>query len=99
MGLILLQDAVPLQQRIFHIPISMDHQLHATVHAKHSHLKILHRIGEDATSLAWITPVFEFYCVAGPNASRAIMTQGANKIAQWAKREEERLFIIGGGVF
>jgi vacuolar fusion protein MON1 len=75
------------------------HQLHASVHAKHSHLKVLHSVSEQATSLAWITPVFEFYCVSGPNVSRAVMTQGANKIILWAKREEERLFIIGGGVF
>lgn len=75
------------------------HQLHASVHARHSHLKVLHCVGQDATSLAWVTPIFEFYCVAGPNASRAVMTQGANKIIQWAKKEEERLFIIGGGVF
>jgi hypothetical protein len=74
-------------------------ELHASIHAKHSHLKVLHSIGEDATSLAWTTPIFEFYCVAGPNVSRATITQGANKIIQWAKREEERLFIIGGGVF
>ncbi|KAI0018329.1 vacuolar fusion protein MON1 [Xylariomycetidae sp. FL0641] len=79
--------------------MSLYANLHAAVHAKHSHLKILHCVAEDTTSLAWVTPVFEFYCVAGPNASRAIMTQGANKIIQWAKREEERLFIIGGGVF
>ncbi|KAI5465987.1 trafficking protein Mon1-domain-containing protein [Mariannaea sp. PMI_226] len=75
------------------------HELHASVHRKHSHLKVLHSVGDDATSLAWITPVFEFYCVAGPNVSRATITQGANKIIHWAKREEERLFIIGGGVF
>ncbi|KIH90366.1 vacuolar fusion protein mon1 [Sporothrix brasiliensis 5110] len=75
------------------------HQLHAAVHARHAHLKILHCVGEDATSLVWVTPVFEFYCVAGPNASRAVVTQDANRIVQWAKREEERLFIIGGGVF
>lgn len=75
------------------------HQLHASVHARHSHLKVLHCVGQDATSLAWVTPIFEFYCVAGPNASRAVLTQGANKIIQWAKKEEERLFIIGGGVF
>ncbi|XXG94469.1 hypothetical protein Hte_000726 [Hypoxylon texense] len=79
--------------------MSLYHNLHATIHAKHTHVKVLHCVGEDTTSLAWITPIFEFYCVAGPNASRAVLTQGANKIIQWAKREEERLFIIGGGVF
>ncbi|KAL2154332.1 hypothetical protein VTH82DRAFT_3008 [Thermothelomyces myriococcoides] len=79
--------------------MSLYHQLHASIHAKHAHLKVLHAVGEDAASLAWITPVFEFYCVAGPNVSRAAMAQGANRIIQWAKREEERLFIIGGGVF
>jgi vacuolar fusion protein MON1 len=75
------------------------HELHATVHAKLAHLKVLHSTRQDSTALAWITPAFEFYCVAGPNMSRALMTQGANKIIQWAKKEEERLFIIGGGVF
>ncbi|KAL2161467.1 hypothetical protein VTH06DRAFT_8029 [Thermothelomyces fergusii] len=79
--------------------MSLYHQLHAAIHARHAHLKVLHAVGEDAASLAWITPVFEFYCVAGPNVSRAAMAQGANRIVQWAKREEERLFIIGGGVF
>jgi vacuolar fusion protein MON1 len=79
--------------------MSLYQNIHATMHAKHSHLKILHCISDSSTSLAWITPAFEFYCVAGPNASRQILIQGANKIIQWAKREEERLFIIGGGVF
>ncbi|AEO53996.1 hypothetical protein MYCTH_2296007 [Thermothelomyces thermophilus ATCC 42464] len=79
--------------------MSLYHELHASIHAKHAHLKVLHAVSEDAASLAWITPVFEFYCVAGPNVSRAAMAQGANRIIQWAKREEERLFIIGGGVF
>ncbi|KAL2140240.1 hypothetical protein VTI28DRAFT_4054 [Corynascus sepedonium] len=79
--------------------MSLYHELHASMHAKHAHLKVLHAVGEDAASLAWITPVFEFYCVAGPNVSRAAMAHGANRIIQWAKKEEERLFIIGGGVF
>lgn len=79
--------------------MTLYHELHASVHARHSHLKVMHCAGQDATSLGWVTPIFEFFCVAGPNVSRTMMTQGANKIIQWAKKEEERLFIIGGGVF
>lgn len=88
-------DAVSERRRL----MSLYHEMHAAVHAKHTHLKILHNTSEDSTSLAWVTPVFELYCVGGPNMSRATMGQGANKIIQWAKKEEQRLFIIGGGVF
>ncbi|KAF4505158.1 hypothetical protein G6O67_007136 [Ophiocordyceps sinensis] len=79
--------------------MTLYHELHASAHAKHAHLKVLHCASEEATSLAWVTPAFEFYCVGGPNLSRESMSQGANKIVQWAKKEEQRLFIIGGGVF
>lgn len=88
-------DAISERRRL----MSLYHEMHAAVHAKHTHLKILHNTSEDSTSLAWVTPVFELYCVGGPNMSRATMGQGANKIIQWAKKEEQRLFIIGGGVF
>ncbi|PBP24630.1 Vacuolar fusion protein mon-1 [Diplocarpon rosae] len=79
--------------------MTLYHSLHASSHARHSHLKVLHSVNRDSISLAWITPLFEFYCVAGPNASRAGLAQGANKVIQWVKREEERVFIIGGAVF
>lgn len=79
--------------------MTLYHELHAMAHAKHAHIKVLHCASEEATSLAWVTPVFEFYCVGGPNLARESMSQGANRIVQWAKKEEHRLFIIGGGVF
>jgi vacuolar fusion protein MON1 len=50
-------------------------------------------------SLAWTSPHFEFYCVAGPNTSRPSLAKSANDIIQWVKREEQRVFIIGGAVF
>ncbi|CAL3964089.1 hypothetical protein PZA11_001528 [Diplocarpon coronariae] len=79
--------------------MTLYHNLHASTHARHSHLKVLHSVNRDSISLAWATPLFEFYCVAGPNASRAGLAQGANRVIQWVKREEERVFIIGGAVF
>ncbi|KAI9736887.1 MAG: Vacuolar fusion protein mon1 [Claussenomyces sp. TS43310] len=79
--------------------LSLYHNLHASAHTKHSHLKVLHCVSRDSISLAWMTPVFEFYCIAGPNASRAALAQSASQIIQWVKREEERIFIIGGAVF
>ncbi len=78
--------------------LSLYHSLHAIVHAKNAHLKVHHCISREAVSLAWMTPLFELYCVAGPNSNRNALAQNANKVIQWARREEERIFIIGGAV-
>lgn len=78
--------------------LSIYHILHASVHAKNAHLKVNHCISRSTTSLAWVTPIFELYCVAGPSTSRSALAQSANKVVQWVQREEERLFIIGGAV-
>ena len=79
--------------------LSLYHTLHASMHAKNAHLKVHHCISRESTSLAWVTPLFELYCVAGAHVSRNALAQSANKIVQWARREEERVFIIGGAVF
>ena len=79
--------------------MSLYHKLHAAVHAKHAAVKVVHSISTTATALAWVTPMFELYCVAGPSASRNALAQSANKVVQWIQREEERVFIIGGAVF
>lgn len=79
--------------------MSLYSQLHDSIHSRTAHLKVQHSISNNATALVWETPLFELYCVAGPNTSRAALAQGANRIVQWIRREEERVFIIGGAVF
>ncbi|CAP80665.1 Pc12g10380 [Penicillium rubens Wisconsin 54-1255] len=79
--------------------MSMYNNLHASIHAKNTHVKVHHCVSRSATSFGWVTPVFELYCIADPNTNRNALAQSASKIAQWVQREEERLFIIGGAVF
>ena len=79
--------------------MSLYDNLHESVHSRTAHLKVQHCVAYDSAALAWETPLFELYCVAGPSASRAALAHGANRIVQWIRREEERLFIIGGAVF
>lgn len=78
--------------------MSAYNNLHASIHAKNTHVKVHHCVSRSATSFAWVTPVFELYCIAEPNANRNALVQSASKIAQWVQQEEERLFIIGGAV-
>ncbi|KAL2217680.1 trafficking protein Mon1-domain-containing protein, partial [Thermoascus aurantiacus ATCC 26904] len=86
--------SISLRRRL----ISTYNSLHASVHAKHTHVKVHHSISRTASSFAWVTPIFELYCVAPANTNRNALSQSAGKIVQWAQREEERLFIIGGAV-
>jgi hypothetical protein len=79
--------------------LSLYAQLQESMHSKTARLKVQHSIAIDSTALAWETPLFELYCVAGPQTSRAVLAHGANRVVQWIRREEERVFIIGGAVF
>jgi hypothetical protein len=78
--------------------MSIYNNLHGSIHAKNTSVKVHHCVSRSASSFAWVTPVFELYCVAEPNANRNALVQSATKIAQWVHQEEERLFIIGGAV-
>ena len=79
--------------------LSTYHGLHASVHTKYASVKVHHSTSSSTAALAWVTPMFELYCVAGPLTGRNALAQSANKIVQWVQREEERIFIIGGAVF
>ena len=74
-------------------------ELHAAVHEKATQIKVYHMSGREYTALAWVTPVFEFYGVASPGAGKNALKVSAGRTVEWAKKEEERLFIIGGAVF
>jgi len=99
-----VQFTMPSLETLFEDPVarrrlmSAYSRLHANVHGRIVHLKVHYSTGRDHVSLAWITPLFEMYCVASPTASRNTVVQGANKVLQWIRKEEERLFIIGGAV-
>jgi hypothetical protein len=69
------------------------------LHSKPSTLKVHHETSTSFIALAWSTPLFELYAVAPASTSKAGLAQSANKIIQWVRREEERVFIIGGAVF
>lgn len=73
--------------------------VHAQVHARPTNLKVFQSTGTTALALAWVTPLFELYATAPCGISRAALAQAANGIVQWVRREEERVFIIGGAVF
>lgn len=73
--------------------------LNAALHTRPVHPKIHHSTTETNISLAWSTPVFELYAIAPGNTPRAALAQAANRVVQWVRREEERIFIIGGAVF
>ncbi|RAH85942.1 vacuolar fusion protein mon1 [Aspergillus japonicus CBS 114.51] len=79
--------------------MSTYNNLHASIHARHTHVKVHHCVSQSSSSFAWVTPMFELYCVAGANANRNALAQSASKIIEWVRQEEERLFIIGGAVF
>lgn len=78
---------------------SIYHSLHASVHAKYAAVKVQHVVDSSCSALAWVTPMFELYCIAKPGTPRNALAQNANKVVQYIQREEERIFLIGGAVF
>jgi len=79
--------------------LSLYADLHKCLHERNGKAKVVHRVSRDASALAWETPMFELYIVARPGTEKELLAKAANSVVHWAKREEERIFIIGGAVF
>lgn len=79
--------------------MNLYNQLHTHLHSKPTSLKIHYEVAAQYISLAWSTPLFELYAVAPGTASRQALAQAAMRVVGWVRREEERVFIIGGAVF
>lgn len=56
-------------------------------------------IEREGLGVAWVTPEFEMYAVAGARTGRGAVVRGVLEVVRWAKREEERVFVVGGAVF
>lgn len=69
------------------------------MHNKTAHLKVHYACARDAVALGWETKDYEFYGVAGQGANREKVAKAAQEACRWVRREEERVFIIGGAVF
>lgn len=82
--------------------MNLYHELHAAVHHSSqqagSKVNIIYLVRHNITALAWITPRFEMYCIAGPTTKNALF-QSVRAAVAWIKHQEERLFILRGAVF
>lgn len=79
--------------------VSLYSALHTSIHNKTAHLKVHYACARDAVALGWETGQYEVYAVAGGGVERAVLAKAAQEVVKWVKREEERVFIIGGAVF
>ncbi|KAI5207221.1 hypothetical protein AUEXF2481DRAFT_43452 [Aureobasidium subglaciale EXF-2481] len=79
--------------------VSLYSSLHTAVHNKTASLKVHYACAKDAVALGWVGREYEFYGVAGAGASREGMAKAAQDVVRYLRREEERVFIIGGAVF
>ncbi|KAF2155383.1 DUF254-domain-containing protein [Myriangium duriaei CBS 260.36] len=79
--------------------MSLYGDLSRSLHERTAKCKVVHWVGREASALAWETPLFELLVVAKAGTSKDILAKGANRIVNWIRREEERVFVLGGAVF
>lgn len=63
--------------------------LHSSLHSRHTHPRIIWSVQEEFIALAWITPVYEFYCVAG-RTKHTDLGSDEEGTSKEKRREEEK---------
>ena len=74
--------------------------LHAAVHGRGAgRNKVVHVVEREGVGAAWCTGTFEVFAVAARGTAREAVAKGLEMVVRWARREEERAFVVGGAVF
>ena len=73
--------------------------LHGWIHGRSGRNKVVHSTGKEGVGIAWATQAFEIYAVAPRGTKREAVAKGVENVVRWCRREEERLFVVGGAVF
>ncbi|KJE90347.1 Mon1a protein [Capsaspora owczarzaki ATCC 30864] len=73
--------------------------VHSAIHSTARPLKIYFNNGSKEAMLGWITTNFELYATFGPLVTKSGAIAAVNRLLQWIKHEEDKLFILNAQVF
>ncbi|RZF41539.1 hypothetical protein LSTR_LSTR000253 [Laodelphax striatellus] len=83
------------QERLLHLY----EKLHSTVHKSGRTLKLVFQQLQTETMLGWVTSGFELYVTFDPLVTKKSAINAINKLLNWMKKEEDRLFILNTSNF
>jgi len=69
--------------------------IHGRMHLPSRSLKLVCHTTEKEVLYGWVTSNYELYMVLEPMATKSSVTNSANVVLKWMKREEDVLFITG----
>ena len=82
-------------KRLLSIFLSLQNRFHVASRP----IKLCYRATSQELILAWATQAFELYAVFPPTTTKFAVLTAVNKLLKWAKREEEKLFILTAPTF
>jgi len=73
--------------------------LHHRVHSAARPLKMVYKVTDVHTLVAWVTKEFELYAALEPLVTKNSAILVVNKLLRWIKNDENRLFILNSPTF